>query len=82
MEEEFPDDKAKDLERLVETYEQLDKVLDSIQAYAEQFRELGFNIGIMVHTYDPLLKESSYVGDVLGDRYAVLGCLYEWLHNS
>lgn len=82
MEEEYPDDESTDLERSLEVYEKLDEVIECISGYVEKFRELGYNIGIIVHTYDPLLKESSYVGDIVGDQYAVLGSLYEWLKNQ
>lgn len=82
MDEEYPEENSPDLEKHLEIYEQLDEVLECLLGYAEQFRELGYNIGIMIHTYDPLMKEASYIGEVIGDQYAVKGCLREWLDNG
>lgn len=80
--EDYPEDESADLDQSIEIYEQLEEVSQTIQDFVERYRERGYNIGIMVHTYDPLLKESNYVGDIVGDRYAVLGCLQEWIRDS
>ena len=57
----------------------LDQILSEFAPLLEKYRQLGYNIGLCVHTYDPLSGSSQYEVCTVGDFYAVKGCLDDWL---
>jgi hypothetical protein len=69
-----------------EILEDVNRLRDDIRHHfsnlAERAIKYGFNIAIVLHTYDPMSQEASYSVDHFGDELPLIAVMQKYINNQ
>lgn len=58
-----------------------DDIMKQLGFLADRAKKYGFNVAIVIHSYDPLTGESTYGVDIFGDPFALQSVMRKYIDS-